>query len=179
MLRLQTSDAHRDLEDKLALLSRPSDRQRFLAVLERFHGFHAVWETAIRRRSRYAAFHAPRSRLPHLRRDLAALGRTTGEVSRLPLCREAERLVSDDAAALGSLYVLEGSTLGGQVIARELAGAGWLPSGGLTYFNPYGPRTGEMWRGFRAWLSAQDADDRAATEGARRTFRLLQDWVAA
>jgi heme oxygenase len=178
-LRFETTDAHQDLEDKLALLRRPPDRQRFMAVLERFHGFHAVWEEAIRHRSRYAAFHASRSRLPHLRRDLAALGRTSAEMARLPECREAEALVSADDAALGSLYVLEGSTLGGQVIGRELAGAGWLPPGGLTYFNPYGHRTGEMWRSFRSWLSVQDVDHKAAAEGARRTFRLLEAWVAA
>ncbi|MCR5880942.1 biliverdin-producing heme oxygenase [Phenylobacterium sp. J367] len=177
-LRAETSGAHHSLETSLDLLRRPADRQGFLEVLERFHGFHAVWEGAIRTRSTYAAFHASRARLPHLRRDLAALGRTTAEMRMLPHCLEADALVDGAARTLGSIYVLEGSTLGGQVIARELADSGWLPRGGLTYFNPHGRRTGEMWRGFRTWLGDQEVDWDETVEGARRTFALLESWAA-
>ncbi len=177
-LRLATADAHQSLEDKLSLLSQPLDRQRFLHVLERFHGFHAVWERAIHRSTHRSAY-ASRSRLPHLRRDLAALGRTNAEVARLPVCGTAADLATDDATALGSMYVLEGSTLGGQLIRRALAETTWLPTGGLTYFDPYGRRTGEMWRSFRNWLSEQDANPGAAAAGARRTFAMIEDWVAA
>ncbi|HEY8614589.1 biliverdin-producing heme oxygenase [Phenylobacterium sp.] len=178
-LRTETLAAHQRFEQKLSLLSRPADRRRFLAVLERFHGFHAVWEGAIRRRSAHAAFHAGRGRLPHLRRDLAALGRTHSEIAALPACHSAEDLLACEAAAVGSIYVLEGSTLGGQVISRALQGEAWLPSGGFAYFNPYGQRTGDMWRGLRSWLGDQDVAPEAAVDGARRTFRLLEDWVAA
>lgn len=178
-LRRETAAAHSRLEQSLSLLSQPLDRQRFVRVLERFHGFHAVWECAIRQRSKFAAFHAPRARLPHLRRDLAALGRTTAEIRALPVCGAAETLAGDEAATLGSLYVMEGSTLGGQLIARALADAGWAPSGGITYFDPYGRRTGEMWRGFQGFLAAQDPDRDRAAAGACATFALLEEWLAA
>lgn len=178
-LRDQTTDAHRTLEDGLDLLSHAHDRQRIVALLERFHGFHAVWEAAIRQRTKFAAFHAPRGRLPHLRRDLSALGRTSAEVRALEVCGPAEDLVRDEATALGSLYVMEGSTLGGQLIGRAFADAAWLPRGGLTYFDPYGRRTGEMWRGFKGWLDDQPADQARAAEGARATFALLHGWLAA
>jgi heme oxygenase len=177
-LRVHTAQAHQSLEASLNLLSRPPDRRRFVHVLERFHGFHAVWESAIRQQSSYAAFHAARARLPHLRRDLAALGRTNAEIAALPACPDAAALVAGDAATVGSIYVLEGSTLGGQVIGRALGEAAWLPEGGLTYFSPYGPRTGEMWRSFRRWLDDQRVDWNDAAAGARRTFSLLEDWVA-
>jgi heme oxygenase len=178
-LRLATAEAHDELEAALGLLSEVPDRQRFLRVLDRFYGFHAVWEHAIRRHRDLARLHAPRTRLPHLRRDLAALGRTSGEIRALPLCLAAHHLLDDPDEAVGSLYVMEGSTLGGQIIARELADADWLPAGGLTYFHPYGRRTGEMWRTFRAWADDRRPDRKAAARGAQRTFALLKAWAAA
>ena len=178
-LRAETAAAHAELEAALDLVGRVSDRQRFLQVLERFLGFHLTWEHAIGQYPALRAFQEPRSRLPHLRRDLAALGRTNAEQAALPLCAPAAALVDSHAAAVGSIYVLEGSTLGGQVIGRALADAGWAPRGGLTYFTPYKARTGEMWRAFGAWSEANVAvhERDLAVAGANRTFAVLQNWL--
>lgn len=179
-LRAATCLAHERLETSLDLLERIADRGRFRRLLERFYGFHQVWEPALSRHPDIAAFHGPRSRLPHLRRDLAAQGMTQQEIAALPLCDAATGLVRTAASALGSVYVLEGSTLGGQVIARRLADAGWAP-GGLAYFEPHGRRTGDLWRGFKTWADARtdEADYAAVAEGANLTFGLLQDWLTA
>jgi len=178
-LRADTAGAHAELERDLDLLGRVSDRQRFQRVMERFLGFHIVWERAIRQRSALRSFHEPRSRLPHLRRDLAALGVTNAEQSALPRCAPAASLADDHARAVGSIYVMEGSTLGGQVIARGLSGAAWAPAGGLTYFDPFPGRTGDMWRRFGAWAEDVTTPDQhaAASAGANRTFALLRDWL--
>jgi heme oxygenase len=178
-LRTATATAHGDLEQSVDLAGRIADRGRFVALLEGFHGFHLSWERAIRRRSDIGAFHAPRERLTHLGADLAALGRTPAEVDRLPVCEAAEALAATHAAAIGSMYVMEGSTLGGQVIDRALAGASWRPEGGLSYFTPYGARTGHMWREFRAWAHAEIAEDEReeAAAAANRTFQVLQAWL--
>jgi heme oxygenase len=180
-LRAGTARAHQELEGALDLLSRVSDRQAFARVLERFLGFHMVWERTISRHPALRTFHEPRSRLPHLRRDLAALGRTNLEQASLPVCGEAAQLAASPAAAVGSIYVLEGSTLGGQVIARALGGADWAPPGGLAYFNPYQARTGEMWRAFGSWAEARVAagERDAAVAGANRTFAVLQEWLTS
>ncbi|RAK52471.1 biliverdin-producing heme oxygenase [Phenylobacterium deserti] len=180
-LRRETADAHAQLENQLQLLGRVSDRQWFVCVLEGFLGFHMVWERAIRERPELRAFLEPRSRLPHLRRDLIALGRTTAELEALPHCFAAADLAADPAEALGSIYVMEGSTLGGQVIHRALKDTGWLPRGGLTYFQPYGSRTGQMWRSYQAFAEQTTSASRqdAVCAGANRTFALLQEWLAA
>ena len=52
--------------------------------------------------------------------DLAALGIMRFDVCRLPLCA-ALREPSNEACALGALYVVEGSALGGALIAEALA----------------------------------------------------------
>lgn len=180
-LRADTAAAHAEMEAALDLLSRISDRQGFAQVLQRFLGFHIVWERAIQQRPALRAFQAPRTRLPHLRRDLAALGLTNAEQADLPRCEAAAELAADDAAAVGSIYVMEGSTLGGQVIGRALAQSDWSPPGGLTYFNPYQARTGEMWRAFGAWAETQAPAERHADAvvGANRTFAVLQEWLTS
>ena len=51
--------------------------------------------------------------------------------------------------AIGCLYVLEGATLGGQIISRHLAKLGIGPENGCLFFSGYGAKTGEMWKSFQ------------------------------
>jgi len=181
-LRAQTAQAHMRLEHDLDLLREPLEMQHFIHLLERFHGFHAVWEPRVARvMSKEASFLTPRRRTHRAAQDLIALGRSKRQVAELPLCLAAARLVSSPAAAIGSLYVLEGSTLGGQIISRRLQDARWLPLDGLGYFDPYGPATGTMWRHFRLWAetaSKQGSVD-AVVAAAVATFQTLQDWLVS
>ena len=180
LLRSRTQDAHSALEAQLGLLEQPASIEYYAHVLSRLLGFQLVWEQDIKAFPALARELEMRSRLRHLRRDLKALGLTEAEISSMPLCGDAHSLTVDEARALGSFYVLEGSTLGGQLITRHLSSAHWLPAEGLCYFNPYGSRTGEMWRSFRRWLESQ-AQHHAANDivaGARATFVVLQKWLA-
>lgn len=178
-LRTATAAAHGQLESALALLELPLMRERFLKVLQAFWGFHQVWEPLLAEQTPLAALLTGRGKLQILERDLEALGMTPGEIDNLPPCNEAHRLGGSALRLLGGIYVLEGSTLGGQVIGPALRGAQWVPDGGLEYFNPYGSRTGAMWRDLRAALDAfsTPAADREIIAGAKDTFALLQDWL--
>jgi heme oxygenase len=180
-LRRETAEAHRDLESALDLLTRPGEAGRFVHVLERFLGFHRAWEPAVAARPSLTGFAASRSRIGRLEADLRALGRTCADLAGLPSCPSAAGLARDDALALGALYVVEGSTLGGQVIARALAGQPWLPPAGLTYFNPYGADTGARWRASKAWIAGHPAagDAPRVAQGAREAFGVIAGWVAA
>jgi heme oxygenase (biliverdin-IX-beta and delta-forming) len=179
-LRARTAEAHRRLEHDLDLLREPLDRDRFLELLKRFHGFHAVWEAKVGRMlGKDGAFLAPRQRAHRLTQDLQALGLSDREIAELPLCLAAARLVRTREAAIGSLYVLEGSTLGGQIISRHLASAPWLPPEGIGYFDPYGPATGTMWRQFRGWaeMAASNENVPVIVASAVATFDVLHEWL--
>ena len=179
-LRARTAEAHTRLEHDLDLLREPLQMQHFIHLLERFHGFHAVWEPRVARMlSKEAAFLTPRRRTHRAAQDLMALGHSKRDIAELPLCLAAARLVSSPAAAIGSLYVLEGSTLGGQIISRRLQSAYWLPLDGLGYFDPYGPATVTMWRHFRLWAesASKHGSADAIVAAAVATFQTLQDWV--
>ena len=60
----------------------------------------------------------PRRRLHLLEADLAVLGSSARAVDALQACPVP--LLHDAAEALGSLYVIEGSTLGGRIIQRNV-----------------------------------------------------------
>jgi heme oxygenase len=181
-LKQETREAHERLEADLGLLDAPLSRDRFVRVLERFWGFHCIWEPAVARALHDDLFLGPRLKLRHLEADLTALGRSHDEISRLPRCFEAAQLAPlprRPAAALGSLYVLEGSTLGGKIISRALKGASWLPRGGLGYFDPYGSHTGQMWQDFWDYTAARStpAADAEMAAAASATFERLHRWL--
>jgi heme oxygenase len=177
-LREATADLHRTLESSLGLATRPIDRQRIVRLLMRFLGFHLVWEPTVAAATDDRSFMAPRRRVEHLRRDLGALGVPVEIVADPPLCLAAGAF-DDPLAAWGSVYVLEGATLGGRVISRTLEGEAWLPAGGVRYFDPYGAATGRMWQETRAKLAARstpETDDRVIA-GARLCFEQLAVWL--
>jgi heme oxygenase len=82
------------------------------------------------------------------------------------------------AEALGMLYVLEGSTLGGRMILRALAERG-VHDPALQFLDPYGTDTGARWRAFLDVLARETGDDEeriaAACRGGVTAFRHAAD----
>jgi heme oxygenase (biliverdin-IX-beta and delta-forming) len=81
---------------------------------------------------------------------------------------------------LGCLYVLEGSTLGSQIISRRLRDKLQLDERtGASFFNAYGRSTGARWMEFKGFVSAsvkcEDADN--IVEAARETFQCFYEWL--
>lgn len=81
------------------------------------------------------------------------------------------------AAALGGMYVLEGSTLGGQIISRHLSKIlGNAVDGKITYLTAYTFQTGSMWKNFLQLLSAESDKygfEEEIITSAVNTFSLL------
>ena len=115
----------------------------------------------------------PRCRLHLLASDLTALGVSDRDRKALPACPLTP--VNDAAEALGSLYVMEGSTLGGRVIRKNLDRClGQYSSVGCAYFNGCGADTGVMWLSFLQRLDeAPMADAERIGRGASATFERL------
>ena len=86
--------------------------------------------------------YAGRQRAPLIQNALAELGvrAPASPGPRLPKVQNA-------AEALGFLYVLEGSSLGGRMIRRNLARRG-VGLAGLEFLDPYGAQAGVRWAGF-------------------------------
>lgn len=151
---------------------------RYITILRGFEGFLGVWERELRGAlpARLHGWLSDRSRLAFVEGDLACLSPGSAVPGRLrvPPCLP-ERSVP---AAFGSLYVIEGSALGGQVITPRLErDLGLEPGRGASYFNGFGDRTGGMWREFRQRAAAEIGDEPAGRHVARRaaaqTFEAL------
>lgn len=121
-----------------------------------------------------------RRKTPMLERDLAELGVGPKERESLPLCGELPDL-STPEKLLGCFYVIEGSTMGGQMITKKLSRSLELtPEKGLAYFYSYGPEARIRWGDFRERLLEAGQTEAARDEIVRsavRTFELLEHWL--
>jgi len=122
-----------------------------------------------------------RPKLPALQRDLNALGVGPG-MPAIGLSKRVQVIVQNEPAALGGLYVLEGATLGGRVIARRLrkqwGGAGDLP---FFFLEFRGADPAGEWRQFgrgmqdraTAWAARDGDADNAIIAGAVTVFEAM------
>lgn len=121
-----------------------------------------------------AGLHRGRARIAA---DLAALGRTPPGAGTQSVHGEPAELdgeLSELGAQLGAWYVLEGSALGGTVIARHLAQGLVSAAGALSFFRGEGGGTARRWQQFRAFANELEAggaiDFSGVLRGAERTF---------
>lgn len=122
---------------------------------------------------------AIRWRAPDLARDLQALGLDRSEVEALP--RPCLPPPETEAAALGAVYVIQGSRHGGAMIAQQVernlgVGAG----NGAAFFASAGSDPSD-WPNFLGLLersTASPAGRGEAVAGAVMTFRQFLTWMA-
>lgn len=179
-LKVETRPQHDAIERALALVDPALTRSRYRARLEQLYGFYEPVEACLREVGGWAERGvdlAARRKAPLLRGDLEALD--GGRAGDLATCRALPPL-DTAAASFGCLYVLEGSTLGGQFIARHIrATLGVTPESGGRFFQGYGAQTGAMWQSFRdaleAFATAGGSSDEVVA-GAVETFRSLHRW---
>ncbi len=176
-LRLETRSEHDAIEQVLDLMGSSLTRESYRQRLEQFYGFYAPLEAALHARCNgEAALLARLSKTAHLRQDLEYFG---VEFDELPLCRALPRLETQ-ADVLGCLYVLEGATLGGQMITRHVrATLGITPTTGGCFFEGYAQDTGKMWQATRQLLVNCAVDTQTENKmvaSATATFSGLRLW---
>ncbi len=83
--------------------------------------------------------------------------------------------------AFGALYVIEGSTLGGQIISKMISKQLALNKDeGLSFFKSYGDNTIMMWNSFKSVLENQATSQEEAdiiTQAANETFIKFRLWM--
>jgi heme oxygenase len=173
-LRAETAEAHAKLEAVVGFdIHRPSVATA-TAMLESFYRVLATLEPAMMALLPFRL--RDRQRLCLLSADLAALGRAIDPRLEPSL---ASAMPRNEAEAMGALYVMEGSTLGGKLIAKSLRTCSDWPVRGICYFNPYGERTGAMWAAFQLELAAvPTAHAESVVRGANQTFAMMEAAMA-
>ncbi len=163
-LRLATRDAHLRLEEAVDFDGRLTSLQVYREFLEDFWRFIRPLEAALCALDfgKLALDYSSRRKLAWLEADLKDLGHTDGTLANLPEFPGVPHL-TDPLEALGALYVLEGSSLGRQVMLGKLGPRLDIrPDWGGRFFNGYGKETGRMWQSFVAVLNDAGRSPEAA-----------------
>ncbi|KRG43367.1 hypothetical protein ARC20_09985 [Stenotrophomonas panacihumi] len=169
-LRQLTRDTHARLDHAVMAQGIFRDRARFAGFLRMQHGFHADIAPLYARADLLAHFPdlAARTRLDLVAADLCALG---GDLP--PPRRELPASSLPLPAALGWLYVAEGSNLGAAVILKLASSLGLGVHFGASHLAPAAEGVANHWRRFTSALDAValDAHEEAdVVAGARAAF---------
>lgn len=173
-IRRVTRPVHAALESDLDIERRLMSATGRRSTLCAFAALHAAAEPALlsRLRSVPGLEFERRLKLPALRNDLRALGVPASQWCGEP--KTALPVLGGVEQALGFAYVLEGATLGGRVIRKRVAAAGGSLVG-LSFFDVYGPATGDRWAQFCSVLERQcDSRVSLAVEGALAGFGFVR-----
>ena len=157
-------------------------RSEYVFCLQRLHGVVASWEKAATghvgdasRPDWLKVVVKQRLRRPMLERDLAHFNVFNGSVSG-PVMPEFQSISS----LLGAMYVMEGSTLGGQLIGRHVDRVLGLVDGeGSAYFHGHRELTGSMWKEFCGVLETEipETDGDATVAAAKAMFQMFGAWM--
>ena len=181
-LRSATAVVHLELERYLALMAPDVSMGRYKRIIALFYGFYRPLEADLERLSLLAPSRKfpLRARTELLTRDLLALGLEARAISELPICAALPSLREPEHFA-GCLYVLEGASLGGQVITSTLREKLELTDdGGMAFFGGEGAATAARWKCVLEWLERVSLSglrvDQIVTS-ACETFSSLINWI--
>lgn len=177
-LRTATRSAHRLLEQHPVvqpLLSPALTVEEYQRILHAFADFYRVLEPPLldelmRLSDKQDIPYRYQQRWSLLQDDLRDLDTT---IRIVPSAAQVLPAIDDTGALLGVLYVLEGATQGGRIIAPNLARTLGLDAAcGARYFHLY--RQG-MWQHFKVLLAGYEGapDDEAVTHSAVQVFEAL------
>jgi len=208
-LKIQTMMAHDKIEQNpilSQLISPGLSLVNYVKILKRYLGFFRPLELSLSQEASLMQlipdFH-DRRRTQALVADLHALGMSESEILGIPDCADVPELAPSfleimpisksclrQARFLGINYVLEGSTLGGSMMAKRLSVHPFLSGACLNFLSGHREQTGAFWQRF-IWVLG-DVDERnrttlpqvefvqwqsAATMAAEETFSKMDLWM--
>jgi heme oxygenase len=157
LLRARTATHHHGLESDLRIEDRLSGVDTRGPLIDGYNTFYSECEAVLWPHLWYMPdltfFSRFRSRNIPGKTELAGSGN--------PLADLVFPAVGTKAEALGAMYVLEGSTLGGRIILKTLRSKG-VSTSDLHFLDPYGKHAGGLWRVFLSVLERETVPDRTA-----------------
>jgi len=176
LLRAATEVEHRAVEGIMPIMSADLSLTMYQEVLSALYGVLRAWDD-------WAKQHGPewlqdeivaRRRSQLLEADLQHFDQP------LPSNLAVLNLPAGEAAFLGAMYVIEGSTLGGQYIAHHVEKTLHLrPREGDAYFVGYGEQTSVRWRAFQDILRrVPEHHSSEVILGARAMFSQFRLWMS-
>ena len=176
LLQAETRDIHEALHVHPLLASLGSEsmtQEQYGDILSAFYSFYAAQEPRYLKFQKQ--FEAEADPVALLSQDLTSLGLP------IPASQSADSSQADLSDYLGYLYVKQGSTLGGQLIAKGIEKSLGLERGTQQhFFYGAGPLTGPNWKAFEAFIEEQaaNADHDRVIAHARHCFKALEQHLS-
>jgi heme oxygenase len=179
-LKESTKQNHQQLEKALVgKLKTIRSANDYTGLLKLFYGYFGGLEQKINKiiDTEFLPDHMERRKTKAIADDLLSLG------SEIPEQATGNSLpvIANHLQALGALYVIEGSTLGGKIISKMMQQQLNLGGKGLSFFAGYGDRTERMWDSFKSTLNKQAETPARQAEviaAANETFLKFGEWFA-
>ncbi len=178
-LRSATRPAHAQLDQQFfPVIQQVKDHEAYVKVLVTFYGFYKPMYVKLDRFLSKVALplYDERRKPSWLLNDIILF---TDHYD-LMYCEETPA-IRNLYEALGAYYVLEGATMGGEIISKKIvAGLHRNSDTGFSFFNAYGTDNPVMWRKFLSFLenTAFTAEEEAGIIGAaEKTFTAFKHWI--
>ena len=181
-LRSRTAHQHSLLEQNAAsknLLDSKVIAADYAVYLSILYGFVKGFENIVFPLIKHNIADIDERRKTHLLvADLNMLGIDATGIAVIP-DQFFEEAYHSNATALGGMYVLEGSVLGGAFIYKHLQTTLGMDAiaDKATYFTVYGSETGSRWKVFlQSFCLASSGIEDEVIESASQTFSILHHW---
>lgn len=181
-LRATTSVSHKNLESlpvSASILSPQVTREEYANYLSLMHDAVKSTETCIfPKLTAIVPDIENRRKLPSIEADLNVLGFKKENFE--PIFGHENQ---STGFALGIFYVIEGSSLGGRFILKNIEQVlGYNENNGAVYFGGYGNKTGSRWKNFLNCMTAYEAANDCGDEiiaGANFAFGAIHEHFSA
>lgn len=173
-IKESTKTPHQEVEKKVVLrIKAIRSEADYIDLLKHFYAYFNAVEQAIAPYITTAILPDldNRRNSSYIKADIEELG---GNINELPAAVAPN--ISNAVQALGALYVLEGSIMGGPYIVQMLQKGGI--SKGFSFFNGYGAESGQKWAGFISVLNSlpqNEEESSACLKAAEETFANFGD----
>lgn len=176
ILKEQTAKEHQQLEVSLVqTLKQMRHTSEYVQLLKTFYGYYTPIEPLLDKHINESIIpqYNERRKADLLMQDVQHFG---GDDA-VQLCTTLPP-INNMYQALGVMYVLEGSTLGGQIITKMIMKGLNLPNeDGVAFYSGYGAETPAMWASFKDALNKYEDHAEEIVEAARQTFVTFKDWI--
>ena len=165
------------------ILDKNVNLEDYNKVLNRLYGFVEPAESMIWTQLGNDFFqddYSKRRRIVHLKKDLLFLGTAEHSIGNISLCSNMS-IIDNPAAALGILYLFEGSRLGGLTLTRALREKfNFQGFSGCAYFGSNGLDVPDLWKSFKDEMEKyveHGGDGDRIIDSASTGFRFLNKWM--
>ena len=180
-LKNETKSAHQQLEKAtIPYIKNAQDEASYAYLLRMFYGYFQPVEVKIQRLIDSSLIQdiAERRQSAALVSDLRVIGSETEGLATTSSTPVLETIPQ----ALGAMYVLEGSTLGGRFISQMLAKQlNRSAENGIGFFSGYGEKTQNKWNYFtdmvNQYVANHPLNANEIVAAANETFSKFGEWV--